>query len=74
MATIVRAAERVNEAARALGQEHLQLRVHEGTQRITIRVVDERTNEVVREFPPEHLLDALAAMEAAIGILIDEKA
>lgn len=71
---LIKAAERFNEALRAMGHGHVQLRVHEGTQRITIKVVDDSTKEVLREFPPEKLLDALASIQQTIGLLVDERA
>lgn len=42
--------------------------------RIVIRVVDTRTGEVIRQMPPEKLLEAFYRMEEALGLLLDEKA
>lgn len=47
--------------------------IHEGTNRVTIKIVDNDTNEVIRELPPERILDMIAkAMELA-GLMVDEK-
>jgi flagellar protein FlaG len=51
----------------------LRFQVHEDTGKFVIRVIDERTNEVVREVPPENLLDLAAKMEEMMGMLYDEK-
>jgi len=54
----------------------LEFTVHEGTKRIMIRVVDTQTNEVIREIPPEMVLNANAKFREVlhlIGILMDEK-
>ncbi len=34
--------------------------IHEKTNRITIKIVDKKTKEVIREFPPEETLDMIA--------------
>jgi len=50
----------------------LRFQVHEDTGKFVIRVIDEQTNEVVREVPPENLLDLAAKMEEMMGMLYDE--
>lgn len=49
----------------------LNVGVHEATNRIIVRVVDTKTEEVLRELPPESRLDTLAKMQEFIGILFD---
>lgn len=64
-------AEKMNAAAE-LFNKAVQFKVVEG-RRIVIKVVDMTTDEVLTEFPPERLLEALLAMERSLGLLIDEK-
>ena len=47
--------------------------IHEKTNRITIKLVDKKTKEVIREFPPEETLDMIAKAWELAGILVDEK-
>lgn len=47
--------------------------IHEKTNRITIKIVDKETKEVVKEFPPEKTLDMIAKVWEMAGILVDEK-
>ena len=47
---------------------------HEGTGRMTVTMVDKDTDEVIREIPPERLLDMMSKMEELVGILFDAKA
>ncbi|MCM1173603.1 MAG: flagellar protein FlaG [Blautia sp.] len=47
--------------------------VHEDTNRITIKIVNKDTKEVVKEFPPEKTLDMIAKVWEIAGILVDEK-
>lgn len=46
---------------------------HEETNRVTIKIVDKDTKEVIRELPPEKTLDMIAKVWEIAGILIDEK-
>lgn len=47
--------------------------VHEGTNRVMIKIVDKDTKEVIKEFPPEKTLDMIAKVWEVAGILVDEK-
>ena len=47
--------------------------IHEDTNRVTIKIVDKGTKEVIRELPPEKTLDMIARVWEMAGILIDEK-
>ena len=47
--------------------------IHEGTNRVTIKIVDKDTKKVIKELPPEKTLDMLQKMWEMAGILVDEK-
>ena len=47
--------------------------IHEDTNRLTIKIVDNGTKEVLKELPPEKTLDMIAKVWEMAGILIDEK-
>mgnify|MGYP001115202832 FL=1 len=47
--------------------------IHEDTNRVTIKLVDKNTKEVIKELPPEKTLDMIARVCEMSGILIDEK-
>lgn len=47
--------------------------IHEGTNRVTIKIVDKSTKEVIKELPPEKTLDMIARVWDLAGILVDEK-
>lgn len=47
--------------------------IHEDTNRVTIKIIDKGTKEVLKEFPPEKTLDMIAKVWEVAGILIDEK-
>jgi len=47
--------------------------VHEETNRITIKIVDKESKEVIKEFPPEKTLDMIAKAWEMAGLMVDEK-
>lgn len=50
-----------------------QFSYHEATKRISIKVLDQESGEVIREIPPEKTLDMIAKTLELAGILVDEK-
>lgn len=47
--------------------------VHDSTNRVTIKIVDKQTKEVLKEYPPEKTLDMIAKVWELAGLLVDEK-
>lgn len=47
--------------------------IHDGTNRVTIKLIDKDTKEVIKELPPEKTLDMIAKVWEMAGILVDEK-
>ena len=50
-----------------------QFAVHEGTNRIMVKIVDKSTKEVIKELPPEKTLDMIAKAWELAGLMVDEK-
>ncbi len=51
----------------------LQFSVHESTGRTMVKVVDKETEKLIREIPPEDLLNLVDKLDEMIGILFDKK-
>ncbi len=68
--------EAVDEINKALHymNERLEFSVHEETNRIIVRVLDRETEEVLREIPPEQILDLVAKLQELVGLLVDKRA
>ena len=47
--------------------------IHEATNRVTIKIVDNDTKEVIKEFPPEETLNMIAKVWEVVGLMVDEK-
>jgi flagellar protein FlaG len=39
-----------------------------------IKIIDDKTGEVIQEVPPKKILDMVAKMLEIVGVLIDKKA
>ena len=47
--------------------------IHDKTNRVTIKIVDKKTKEVIKELPPEKTLDMIAKVWEIAGLLVDER-
>lgn len=65
--------EDLNKTVEALNKG-LEFKVHEDTKRVIVTVVNKDTDEVIREIPPEKILDMMAKINEIVGWLVDEKA
>lgn len=48
--------------------------IHDKTKDIMVKILNTKTNEIIREIPVEKMVDMIAKMMEMIGMLIDEKA
>ena len=46
---------------------------HEDINRVSIKVMNAETNEVIKEIPPEETLDMIEKLWEVAGLLVDEK-
>jgi flagellar protein FlaG len=56
-----------------LPHSEVKFGIHEETDRVTIKLVDKETKEVIKEFPAEKTLDMIAKCMEIAGVLMDEK-
>ncbi|WEG16559.1 flagellar protein FlaG [Alkalihalophilus pseudofirmus] len=56
-----------------VSNSHLKFSLHEELNEYYVAIVDELTNEVIKEIPPKKLLDMYATMKETIGLFIDKK-
>ncbi|GAB4072945.1 hypothetical protein GCM10028778_06070 [Barrientosiimonas marina] len=52
---------------------NLEFELHDKLDEYFVKVVDQDTDDVIREIPPEKMLDKHAAMAEFMGLLVDEK-
>ncbi len=68
---IRKAVEKINQSK--LNNSEAVFGIHEETNRVTIKIVDKKTKETIKELPPEKTLDMIARVWEMAGILVDEK-
>ena len=69
---IINAIEKVNKAMTGTNRK-FEYSIHEKTREVMVKVVDTDTNEVVREIPPEKILDLVAKLLEMAGLIVDER-
>lgn len=69
---IIKAIEEANDEFVAYDRR-FEFAIHEKTKQITVKILDTVTDEVIREVPPEKILDTLAGIWEVAGILVDEE-
>lgn len=52
---------------------HLQFRIHDATKEVMVKIINDETGEVLKEIPPEKMLDMVAKLWEIAGIIVDEK-
>ncbi len=67
---IKKAVEKLN---KNLSHSEAVFGIHETTNRVTIKIVDKETEEVIKELPPEKTLDMIAKAWELAGLLVDER-
>lgn len=70
--SIIKAIEKANKKILDKSKE-FEFSVHEQTKQIMVKVIDSQTHKVIKEFPPEKILDMVAKMCEEAGIFVDEK-
>lgn len=63
----------VNDLNRKMENTSCRFGVHEGTGRITIKIVDKETDEVLKEYPAEETLEMIEKVWELAGIMVDKK-
>jgi flagellar protein FlaG len=58
---------------KSMGSTEALFGIHEGTNRVTIKIIDRETKEVIKELPPEKTLDMIEKVWEMAGILVDER-
>lgn len=63
----------VSEINKQMSHTQCQFGIHERTGRVTIKLVDKETKEVLKEYPPEETLELIAKAWDLAGIKVDRK-
>jgi len=69
---LIKALDKANKSMQPFDRR-FERSIHEKTNTLMVKVIDSTTGDVIRELPPEKLLDMVANMLEVAGILIDKK-
>jgi len=69
---VIEAIEKANKAIMG-SVRRFEFSIHEETKEIMVKVIDAETNEVIREIPPEKILDMVAKIWEMAGLFVDER-
>lgn len=64
---------KLNQLLDAIDMNTITFRVHEESEQLYAQLVNMKTQEVIKTFPPEYMLELAAKMKDLVGMLIDEK-
>ena len=54
-------------------ETNLRFSVHKKTRQIMVKIIDTNTQEVIKEVPPEKILDMVASMMERAGLIVDRR-
>ncbi|MCR4650185.1 MAG: flagellar protein FlaG [Lachnospiraceae bacterium] len=63
----------VDDMNRKMSNSEVVYGFHDDTNRVTIKIIDRQSKEIIKELPPEKTLDMIAKVWEMAGILVDEK-
>lgn len=63
----------VDEINKSASNSEAVFGIHDKTNRVTIKIIDKDTKEVIKEYPPEKTLDMIAKVWEMAGLLVDQK-
>ncbi len=69
---VERATEKLNRLM-GLIERRLKFEIHDKSHRVMVKIIDEKSGEVLREVPPKKILDMLSSFAEFVGVLVDKK-
>lgn len=70
--TVKNAVEAANGSLK-MSHTSAKFKYHEATKQVSIKIIDDETQEVIKEIPPEKSIEMVEKMLELSGILVDEK-
>lgn len=69
---LIQAVDKANKSFEPFDRR-FEISMHDKIKAVMVKVIDSKTNEVIREIPPEKMLDMVANMLEVAGIIVDKK-
>ncbi|MDH7479089.1 MAG: flagellar protein FlaG [Syntrophomonadaceae bacterium] len=68
------AVEALNKALEAFKPTQLRFVTFEDSEQIQVQIIDQESGKIIREIPPEEIIEAMARFREFVGWLLDKKA
>ncbi len=69
---VQQATEKLNRLM-GLVERRLKFEIHDESNRVMVKIIDEKSGEILREVPPKKVLDMLSSFADYVGLLVDKK-
>lgn len=53
--------------------KRMEFRIHEKTNRVMVKIINQENGEILSEIPPEKTLDILSSIQDVVGLIVDER-
>ena len=63
----------VSDLNKKMSNTTCQFGIHEGTNRVTIKIIDKESKDVLKEYPAEETLEMIEKVWELAGIVVDKK-
>ncbi len=63
----------VSDLNKKMANTTAQFGIHEGTNRVTIKIIDKESKDVLKEYPAEETLEMIEKVWELAGIVVDKK-
>lgn len=54
-------------------EKRMKFEIHDKSNRVMVKIIDEKNGEVLTEIPPKKILDMLSSFVEYVGLLVDKK-
>lgn len=69
---VEKAADKMNRLM-GLFNKKLKFEIHEKSNRIVVKVIDQDSGEILSEIPPEKVIEMIDSVQESVGLLVDKK-
>lgn len=63
----------VEDSNHRLADNRLEFQLHEKSNRFMVKLIDKKTDKVIKEIPSEEFLDLVGRIEEFMGVFVDER-
>jgi len=54
-------------------EKRMKFEIHDKSKRVMVKIIDEKSGDILTEIPPKKILDMLSSFADYVGLLVDKK-